>query len=303
MERNTKAHLAVMGANIIFAISYSVVKYLSPGVMHPYALNAVRILVSLVFFWGLFALKPGRAGIDRKDIPRFIGCAITGAMINQLMFIKGVSLTTPIHSSLLSLCTPIFITFIAAWLIKEMLSWLKILGLVFGVSGSLLLILTKEQQTVAGSNIILGDIMVMINAISYAFYLVMVRPLMAKYSAIHVLRWVFTFGTVLILPFTLGDFVATDWAAFGLGHWVALTFIAIGATCLAYLFNVYGISVIGPSATGTYIYTQPIFAAIIAILFAGEHVSWIKLLAAACIFTGVFLANYKRSVPETVVED
>jgi len=148
MERNTKAHLAVMGANIIFAISYSVVKYLTPGVMHPYALNAVRILVSLVFFWGLFALKPGRAGIDKKDIPRFLACAITGAMINQLMFIKGVSLTTPIHSSLLSLCTPIFITFIAAWLIKEMLSLVENFGI--AVWGKWLTLINSNQGTTRG---------------------------------------------------------------------------------------------------------------------------------------------------------
>ncbi len=301
MERNTKAHLAVLGANLIFAINYSVVKFITPTPLHPFAVNMVRLIVSLLFFWGLYLLKPSKASIKKKDIPRFLACAVTGAVINQLFFIKGVSLTTPIHSSLLSLSTPIFITFIAAWLIKEGLSWSKIIGLVFGVSGSLVLILAKDYNH-TGSNVLLGDIMVIINAISYAFYLVMVRPLMASYSAMHVLRWVFTFGTLMMLPFTLPDFLATDWQTLAFSHWMGLAFVAIGATCFAYLFNVYGIAVIGSSATGAYIYTQPIFAAIIAILFAGEHFSWVKAGAGLLIFMGVFLANFKRAYSEKIIE-
>jgi drug/metabolite transporter (DMT)-like permease len=130
----------------------------------------------------------------------------------------------------------------------------------------------------------------------------MVRPLMAKYSAMHVLRWVFTFGTIMMLPFTLPDFLATDWHSLAYTHWIALSFVAIGATCLAYLFNVYGIAHIGPSATGAYIYTQPVFAAIIAIIFAGEHFSWVKAAAGLLIFTGVFLANFKRTYSEKLIE-
>jgi drug/metabolite transporter (DMT)-like permease len=135
----------------------------------------------------------------------------------------------------------------------------------------------------------------MINAISYAFYLVMVRPLMASYSAMHVLRWVFTIGGILMLPISAPEFFATNWQAFEMPQWIALGFVAIGATFLAYLFNVFGISKIGPSATGSYIYTQPVFAAIIAMIFAGEHFSWIKGLAAILIFGGVYLANFKKN--------
>jgi len=231
---------------------------------------------------------------SKKHIPRFIACGITGVFINQLFFIKGLSLTTSIHSSLLSLCTPIFITLIAAWLIKELLNWFKILGLAFGISGALLLILLKDNNH-TGSNVLLGDLFVMINAISYAFYLVMIRPLMLHYSAMHILRWVFTIGGVLMIPISAPDFIDTNWAAFGFAEWIGLSFIALGATFFAYLFNMYGVSHIGASATGSYIYTQPVFAAIIAMIFAGEHFSWVKGLAAILIFSGVYFANFKKS--------
>lgn len=293
MNKNTKAHAAVLGANFIFGGNYAVVKYITPGFIHPFALNVVRILVSLFLFWALFLFKPGKIKIEKKHIPRFMLCALTGVVINQILFIKGVSLTTPIHSALLSLATPIFITIIAAWLLREGLTILKITGLVLGIGGAAMLILMKDISH-TGSDILLGDIMVIINAISYAFYLVLVRPLMATYSGIQILRWMFTLGALVILPFGMQQFIATDWSAFTLSHWLALSAIAIGATFLAYLLNVYGISIIGASATGAYIYTQPVFAAIIAILFAGEHFSVVKLIAAILIFTGVYMANYKK---------
>jgi len=156
-----------------------------------------------------------------------------------------------------------------------------------------MLILLKDSSH-TGNNVLLGDIMVLINAISYSFYLVLVRPLMKTYSGIQVLRWIFTFGSLVILPFGMQEFLATDWSVFGMSHWLALAYVAIGATFVAYLLNVYGISIIGASATGAYIYTQPVFAAVIAIVFAGEHFSLIKLISAILIFTGVYLANFKR---------
>jgi drug/metabolite transporter (DMT)-like permease len=295
MNKNTQAHAAVLGANIIFAANYSIVKFITPGYMQPFAINFARVASSIILFWILWLLKPGPWGIQRKDIPRFIACGITGVLINQIFFIRGLSLTTSIHSSLLSLCTPIFITLIAAWLIKESLNWLKLIGLFLGIFGALLLILIKDNNH-TGSNVILGDILVIINAISYAFYLVMVRPLMVNYSAIHVIRWVFTIGGIIMLPISASEFLATNWTGFGFNQWAALFFIAIGATFLAYLFNVYGIGKLGASATGAYIYTQPVFAAIIAMIFAGEHFSLIKGIAALLIFSGVYLANFRREL-------
>jgi len=295
MTNNTKAHTAVLGANIIFGVNYAVVKYITPSVIQPFALNVVRVLASLSLFWLLFAFKPGKVRIARKHIPRFIVCALTGVVINQLLFIKGLSLTTSIHSSLLSLATPIFITIIAAWLLKEGFSWIKFTGLLLGIGGAAILVLLKDASH-TGSDVLLGDVLVLINAISYSFYLVLVRPLMAAYSGIQVLRWIFTIGALLIVPIGMPEFIHTPWAYFEPAHWIALGFVAIGATFVAYLLNVYGISVIGSSATGSYIYTQPVFAAIIAVVFAGEHFSWIKLAAAILIFTGVYLVNLKKNV-------
>ena len=116
---------------------------------------------------------------------------------------------------------------------------------------------------------------------------------MKRYSAVHIIRWVFTIGMLFMIPYGWNAFASTQWQNFTAGDWLCFAFVISGATFFAYLFNIYGISVIGASATGSYIYTQPVFAAIIAMIFTGETYDWIKLIAALLIFNGVYMVNYK----------
>jgi drug/metabolite transporter (DMT)-like permease len=259
-------------------------------------LNFVRVAVTLTLFWILFLFKPGKIKFDKKDLPRFAVCALTGIVINQLFFIKGVSLTNVIHSSLLSLGSPIFITIIAAFLLKEKFTLLKGMGLACGIGGASILVLMKDHSGAVASNMVLGDILVLINAISYAFYLVLVRPLMAKYSGIQVLRWIFTIGAFGILPIGFPYILEASCSSFDISHWLVLGYVAVFATFVAYLLTVKSIALIGSSATGAFIYTQPVFAAIFAMLFAGEYFTLYKVMAAALIFTGVYLVNKKPTV-------
>ena len=295
-----KAHGAVLIANFFFGAGVAAVKHITPSMMPPFAVNVSRVCVALLLFWLLLLFKPSRVGIDRKDIPRFLICGLCGVGVNQIFFIKGASLTSPIHVSLLALSTPIAITIIAAGLLKETLTRNKILGLLLGISGAATLIFSRASNA-TGNDMLLGDVFIILNAVSYAFYLVLVRPLMATYSPVHVIRWVFVFGALIIVPLGFNDFVSTNWSEFGASHWFSLAFVVFGATFIAYLFIVYGISKLGATLTGAYVYTQPVFATITAMLLFNEKLSFVKILAAILIFSGVFLANKKRAI-DTVVE-
>jgi drug/metabolite transporter (DMT)-like permease len=292
MNERLKAHIAVLLANIFFGINYITIKLIVPSKLSAPALNVCRVVGSSALFWMLYSLKPSKPGIQKKDIPRFITCALLGVSLNQALFVKGLSLTSSIHASLLMLVTPILIIFIAAWLLKERITPLKIIGVITGISGAAILVLMKDVSHTATS-IVLGDLLVISNATTYAFYLVLVRPLMRRYSAVHVIRWVFTISMFFMILYGWHDFVSTQWQDFSIGNWFCFAFVITGATFLAYLFNIYGVLHIGASATGSYIYTQPVFAAIIAMIFTGETYDWVKLLAAILIFTGVYLANYR----------
>ncbi len=279
-------------ANVLFGINFSVAQYVTRTKVPPLGLNLIRVVVSSILLWILWIFSRQSARIRKKDVPRFIFCAITGIVINQVLFIKGLSMTLSIHAALLTLVTPIFITVVAAWMGKESLNILKILGLAGGIFGSTLLVMDRHH-TGSADDIFWGDVFIIINAISYTFYFVLVKPLMSAYKPIHVTRWVFTFGLLFMLPLAWNDFSKIDWQSFAAVDYAATGFVAIGATFFAYLFNIYGIGKLGSSITGAYIYTQPIFATIIAMIFLSEILTPYKIIAAGLIAGGVYLVNRK----------
>lgn len=295
MTTHSKAHLGLLGTNLFFAINLSAVKFLTGnGFVQPFGLNVIRVGVSVILFWVLFLFNPAKEKVNRQDIPRFMLCALTGIAINQMLFLKGLSLTFAIHAVLLMLTTPILITIIAAWLLKERLNVQKITGLALGISGAVVLISSRRMGG-EGNHVLLGDILVIINAVSYTFYFILVKPLMLKYNPVSVTRWVFTFGMLMVLPFGWAEFSSIQWAGFTPTAYACVALVAIGGTFLAYLFNVYGIKVLGASVAGAYMYSQPVFATIIAVIFLGESVEPYKIIAALLIFGGVYLSN--RPVP------
>lgn len=299
MEQRLKAHLAVLGANLIFGVNFSIVKFVTPGLIKPFGLNVARVLVTTALLWLMHLWEKPKQPLLKKDIPLFILCALTGIAINQLLFIKGLSITYSIHAALLMLCTPLFITITAFFFLKEKISLPVIGGLALGIAGAVMLITAKEN-TGSGTNIILGDIMIALNAVSYAIYFVLVKPLILRYTPLQVLRWAFTFGTIFILPFGWNQFIEAPWSSFSNTEYIAIAFVVILATFLGYLLNIYGLTHLQASAAGTYIYSQPIFATLVAVLFLNEAITPVKIISALMIFAGVFLvqkSKLRRSGP------
>lgn len=300
MTPKIKAHFALLGTNLFFAINYSAIKYLTAHEFAgPFGINIVRIGASLILFWTMFFFRPVKQKVKRKEWPLFILCALCAIALNQMFFIKGLSYTFAIHASLLTLITPILIMILAAITLKERLTSFKIIGLIMGVSGAGLLISFRENG-LPGDHILLGDTLVILSSIAYTFYFILVKGLMEKYAPIMVTRMIFTFGFFMILPVCIPEFSAISWSSFSGLEWVLLFIIVIPGTFLAYIFNVYGIKILDASTAGAYIYSQPIFAAIIAIISLGESLNLYKILAGVLIFLGVYLSNKKRIKKTTI---
>ena len=289
-----KAHLGLLGTNLFFAINYSAIKYFTANhYAGPFGINIIRIGISLTLFWILFLFKRPEKKIDKKDIPAFLLCALTAIALNQMLFIKGLSFTFPIHAALLTLITPIFITILAARMLKEKITFTKSFGLLLGVVGAVLLISNREISA-PGENALLGDFLVILSAFAYTFYFILVKPLMNKYSAIQVIRWIFTIGFVMTFPLSLKEFTDITWQVFTLKDWLILFVIVVPGTFLAYVFNVYGIQKLSASKAGAYIYSQPVFAVVFAMIFLKERLSLYKIIAAIFIFAGVYLSNRRK---------
>jgi drug/metabolite transporter (DMT)-like permease len=155
-----KAHIALLTANFLFGVNFSIVKLISPSLILPFGLNLMRVLVATGLFWLLFLFRPVNGKILKKDIPRFLLCAVTGIAINQLLFIKGLTLSTPIHAALLILGTPVFILILSLISGTEKRSVIKIIGLLTALSGGFILVLSKENSAL-GSNVLMGDIFIL----------------------------------------------------------------------------------------------------------------------------------------------
>ncbi|HSV10022.1 MAG TPA: DMT family transporter [Hanamia sp.] len=295
MNSTLKAHLGLLGTNLFFATNYSAIKYFTSNhYSGPLGINIIRVGVSLVLFWILFLFKKPEKRIEKKDFPALILCTLAAIALNQLLFIQGLSLTFPIHAALLTLITPILITIIAGRILHESITITKLIGLLLGASGAVLLV-SQREITASGENVVLGDFLVILSAVAYTFYFILVKPLMNKYSAVQVIRWIFTIGFVLTLPFCYTEFTNITWQLFTLKDWFFLFMVVIPGTFFAYVFNVYGIQKLSASKAGAYIYSQPVFAVIIAVIFLKEYLSFYKIVAGLLIFAGVFLSNKKQN--------
>ncbi len=293
MSQATKAHFALLSTNLFFALNYSAIKHFTmEGIAGPFGINILRVVISMILFWVLFLFKPVKNVFQKKDLLRLVLCAFTAIALNQMLFIKGLSYTSPLHASLLTFISPVLITVSASWLLKERLTMVKVTGLLFAFLGAILLLGSKES--VSGDNYLLGDSLIIGSSIAYTAYFILVKPLMNNYSPFMVTRMIFTFGFVMTLPFCLQEATDISYTTLSLNEWLILGFIVIPGTFLAYLFNVYGIKILNASKAGAYIYTQPFFAGIAAIFFLNEQITLHKAIAAALIFAGLYMAQRKQ---------
>jgi drug/metabolite transporter (DMT)-like permease len=159
-----------------------------------------------------------------------------------------------------------------------------------GCTGAILLI-SSQENSAKGNNILLGDLLVIGSALAYTFYFITVKPLMQTYDTMSVMRWIFTFGLIMILPFGWNEFARIAWQRYEFTDYLLMFLIVVPGTFLAYVFNVYGIKILGASIAGAYIYLQPILAVILASIFLKEELEPYKIIAAVLIFGGVYLVN------------
>ena len=288
MSSNLKAHLALLGANVIYGLNYSIAKDVMPAYILPFGFIFCRVLGATGFFW--FVQSFTYEKVEKKDLLLIAVCGFFGVAANQLMFFYGLNITTPINAGIIMTSNPILVLIASAIILKNKITTFKIGGIFLGISGALLLLLFKTDFSF-GSDTLLGDLFIFLNALSYGVYLVIVAPIMKKYSPLTVIKWVFTFGFIFVLPFGVHQFTEIDWSSFTSSIWLKFAFVIIGTTFLAYLFNIYGLKKLSPSVVSTYIYLQPLLATVFAIWAGKDTLDWIKILAAILIFSGVYMVS------------
>ncbi len=284
-------HAALLLVAIIYGANYSIAKIALPEYLAPFGFILLRITAATVLFW-LFAFSGKNEPIkSRDDFWLLVAAAIFGVGANQLLFFKGLSLTNPINASVIMTASPIMVMLTAYVLGKERLTALKIAGVLVGAMGAYLL-LTKDGVSLTKGTF-LGDLFILMNGTSYAIYLVIVKPLMAKYKPITVIKWIFLLGIFIAFPFGFEQLMVVDWRALPINAWLSIAYVVVGSTFTVYLLNVWALKFVNSSVVGINIYFQPIISTLIAVSFRGDALDWPTVIYSLIIMVGVYLVSQR----------
>ena len=296
-----KAHIALLTVGVIYGLNYYVAKGLMPDLIGPSGFITLRVLGGGLMFW-VILMMVGRQKIDRGDWGRLAICGLTGVAINQLCFFNGLALTSPVHASLIMTINPIFVLMASSFLLGSKVTGRKLTGVVLGgIGAATLLLLGSSNEVTDNGASIGGDVLILINALSYGVYLVVVKPLMTKYKPLTVIAWVFFFGAVFAVPFGVGEVMEIKWNAFEIEHWQGIVFVIVGTTFFAYLLNVYALGIVESTVVSIYIYLQPLIVMLVlgGLVYMGLRENERDLnietaISALAIFTGVWLVSIPK---------
>lgn len=291
------ALLAALSVSVIYGMTFTIAKDVMPVYVKPFGFILLRVSGSTLLFWLVAFFRP-KQKIAREDYFRIMAAALFGVAINMLTFFKGLSLTSPISAAVIMVTTPMIVLILSALLMREKMKPIKVLGILLGLAGTVLLIAFGKSYSGA-PNASLGNLLVFINAVSYGLYLIIVKNIMARYDAFVLVKWIYTFGLLMVLPFGWGELQEIGWNQIPTHLYWKIGFVVVFSTFGTYLLNLLSMRELKPTTVAVFIYLQPLFAALIAIGLGKDHLNLIKLTAAALIFAGVYLVTQKNSLKQS----
>ena len=295
------AHIALLVVNLLYGANHVLAKGVMPRYLDPNTFILLRVSGAVLLFWFLL-LSQQRKTIDRKDYWRFLAAGLFGVAINQLFFFHGLNLSSALNAGIIMALNPIMVVVLATFISKEVLRTSKLIGVFIGALGAILL--TISSGKLPGTST-MGDLFLLINALSYALYLVLSKPLLLKYSPIQVITYVFTIGLILLLLFppTWSKLASVDFQQIPASAWYKITYVIIGVTFLTYLLTIYGLKYVSPTVSAAYIYTQPVMVMLFTVLFATfgwaedytHTITLERILYMLFVFFGVYLVSIHQT--------
>lgn len=294
-EKSYKGHLLMVVAYTVFGLNIPAVKSVI-GVAGITALSVTfyRMAGAAVLFWiaSVFAKKQH---VPLRDIGMMFIASLFCIFLNQLPFIVGVSLTSPIDAGVVTTTGPMLTMVLAALFLREPITWMKAGGVAVGAAGALLLVLGAGAAAGRGGASVEGDLLCMASCLSFAIYLTAFKRLFTTYSPVTLMKWMFLFAAVLSLPVCVGDVVAVDYGALGWETWGTIAFIVCGATFLTFFLLPVGQRYLRPTVLSMYNYLQPTVAAVVAVAAGMDTFGVTKGLATLLVFAGVWIVTRSKS--------
>lgn len=295
MQKKVLPLLAATIATTIYGINHTVAKMVMPIYIGSLGLVLLRVLGATIMFWTIslfFKSKP----IEKKDRLTILKCGLFGMSINIAAFIAGLDYSTPVNSSILIIISPIFVVILSFFIFKNKINFIKILGIILGFIGAIILILTADSNSSIGRNIPLGNFLFIVNSISYAYYLIIVKPMAEKYDLITLFKWLFLVGLVFNFPLGINQFLEVDWQNLPLIQAVLpMAFVVICTTFMTYFLNGYALTKLTSTEVAVFMYLQPIIGVMFAIFTKSDTITLTIVISSMLIFSGVYLTTVLKN--------
>lgn len=253
-----------------------------------------RVVGAAVLFW-IASLFTKRERVAKRDKVLFVFAGLFGLVLNQCSFTIGLSITSPINASIVTTSMPIFAMLLAALILKEPITGKKAVGVFAGCSGAIILILTSAAAVDSRVGEIKGDLLCLAAQLSFALYLALFSPLVRRYSLFTVNKWMFTYASLMVLPFTLGHVVAIEWETVSPKTWLESGYVVVVGTFLSYILMMNGQKVLRPTVVSVYNYVQPIVSVTVSLIAGIAMFAWSQALAVVLVFGGVWLVTKSKS--------
>lgn len=296
MNKKTMGHLAMASANVMWGIMAPVSKsIMAAGAITPLAMTNFRMAGGALLFWAASFIA-GRERVPAKDLLLLCGASLLGIVLNQGCYMFGVSLSSPGDASIITTTMPMWAMLLAAIFLKEPISAKKVGGILLGAAGALILIAGAGGfGSFGGRGHVIGNLLVLSAQFFYACYLVLYKNFITRYSMFTIMKWMFTFAAICVVPFSVSDIARLDWASVSAGDCAGVAFVVVGATFLSYICVLVGQKNLRPTVAAMYNYVQPVVAMTIAVILGLDALTAMKFAAIALIFTGVYLVSTSRS--------
>lgn len=285
-------HLCMLGAEVVWGLMSPIGKDAMMHGVSGFNMVSFRVVGAAICFW-IASLFCPKENVTRKDLFLLIFAGLQSIVFNQCCFIVGLSLTSPINSSIVTTSMPIFTLILGILFMHEKLTLTKSFGMVCGITGALSLILGSASGATGEGNI-WGDILCMIAQFSFASYLALYQGLVKRYSTITCMKWMFLFSSIAILPFTASSLSEMGWSEISIKTWGEVAFVVIASTFLSYLLMMRGQKSLTPTQVSVYNYVQPVVATIASTCMGLAMFGWMQAIAILLIFSGVRLVALKR---------
>lgn len=301
ITKKGKGHLAMLGANIAWGLMAPLSKSIMMfGAIGYLTLVSFRLGGAAIAFW-IASLFVKREKVPPRDLLLIFVASLFAIVFNQAIFIAGVSMTSPINASIVTTFLPIITMIISAFYLKEPITFKKLLGVIIGGAGAVLIIVSSTQLDAVGSDSngnLMGILLVFIAQTSYAIYFVFFKNFVEKYSPVTLMKWMFLFASLVYLPFGQSEFLHINYSIIPFSVYKDIAFVVLGSTFFTYLMVPIGQKNLRPTVASMYNNVQPIVATIAAAIMGVDVFGLLKGLAITLVFVGVLIVN--RSKAKTV---